>query len=459
MLIAVVTDLLVDLGSLARALEDKDYQRTMTELLHTINDIFYMGLFLGGGAPVVASSLCIQFMVGINHSYIHFQKGGERLEGVSHFLMALIRGHQSIREWQRISVERDARKALEEGKPYLPMANKAQKMLVNAGYRVNGFARWTVRQIGHLLLSPMPQERYAREFVARVQTAIKVAFVAPIALTSFLISTPCYLAASYVGTGRFERIEALCSPRLIAMDNKVKVLFQNICGQNPWSLFSGGVVPPLEVDLQGDCRADSIISNILQREPDIYCGQEYDDLDTSAKVGRALAESGYTCIRDLGCNDPVYNHSGLFVAVPPALADSVAFHEFKPEHVSGITGWCHRGVLEATVPLSEGRALKVVNIHLNSGAEPSDQITRLMQFEHYVAPIMNQYATLVVGDSNLDTSRLSEEEWQSGKLSGMVNALEGRVTCADEGKHILNGKPKEGCNDCAERIDVALFNP
>jgi hypothetical protein len=92
-----------------------------------------------------------------------------------------------------------------------------------------------------------------------------------------------------------------------------------------------------------------------------------------------------------------------------------------------------------------------VNIHLNSGADPEDQAARLRQLERYVYPLMDGAPTLVVGDSNLDTSALSMPP-------GISNALEGKVTCSDEGKHILNGKPKEDCNECEERIDVALFD-
>lgn len=440
MLIATAHDLVFDLGRLVSALQAGEYQSGMIELLQVINNTLYMGLFVGGGAQVLAASLSIQFLVGIHRSYAHFQKGGERLEGVSHLLMALIRGHQAIRGWQSICIEQDMRQAKEEGKPYLPIANRIQKFFVNAGYRINGLSRWTVRQIGHHSQS-------------RVQTAAKVALAVPIALAAFLISTPCYLAASYAGTGRFERIEAATPSHFAPNDDKVKVMFQNICGQDPWSIFSGGVVPPLEIGPNGESRADSIISKILEGKPDIYCGQEFDDLGVSGKIGHVLSQEGYTCIRDLGCNDPLLNHSGLFIAIRGPI-ESVAFHSFAPEHASGITSWCNRGVLELTTPL-----FKVVNVHLNSGGDSDDQTSRLLQLKNYVSPLMGERPTLVVGDSNLDTSALSDEERKMGGLLGTVNALEGEITCSDEGKHNLNGKSRDGCDGCEERIDVALFNP
>ncbi|MDP1609280.1 MAG: endonuclease/exonuclease/phosphatase family protein [Chlamydiales bacterium] len=339
---------------------------------------------------------------------------------------------------------------------YLPLANPAQRFFVNTGYQMNRLARWTVRQIGHLLLSPIPQELYLEEVADRVQTAVKVALAIPIVAGSFLLSTPCYLAASYVGIGRFEKIEAI-NPSNDPKEESIKVTFQNICGQNPWSVFSGGTVPPLEKDSEGNTRVDALIDHILQENPDVYCGQEFDDLATSEAIGKALAQQGYTCVRDLGCNDPIRNHSGLFIAVRGST-DSVTFHPFQPDHVSGIANWCQSGIMEVNVPLQNGRDIKVINVHLNPGGQ-EHQHSRLVQLGTYVAPLMDQHRSVVVGDSNLDTSFLSEEQKMTAGLIGTLNALEGQVTCTDEGKHILNGKPLDGCTDCEERIDVILHRP
>ncbi|MBX9744097.1 MAG: endonuclease/exonuclease/phosphatase family protein, partial [Chlamydiales bacterium] len=396
MLIATVHDLFLDIQCLAGKFLQGDYRNAILELLPIINNILYAGIFLGGGSQLIATSLCIQFLIGIKQSHSHFQKKGEELEAVSHGLMAFIRGHQAIRSWQHIFIEQEIQKAREDNKPYLPLANQAQRFFVNAGYQINGLARWTVRQIGHLFLSPIPEERYLQEVADRVQTAIKVAFAIPCVAASFFLSMPCYVAASYVGTGRFEKIEATSSSNA-PQEKEIKVVFQNICGQNPWSVFSGGVLPPLEKDSEGIARVDSLIDHILQENPDVYCGQEFDDLATSEAIGKALAQEGYTCFRDLGCNDPIRNHSGLFMAVR-GPTDSVAFHPFQPEHVSGIAHWCHRGIMEVNVPLQNGRDIKIINVHLNPGGE-EHQNSRLVQLGTYVSPLMNQHRSVVVGDS------------------------------------------------------------
>ena len=451
MLITSVHDLALDLRRLAESLQEGDYKHAMVELLQAINEALYITLFLGAGVEIVVASLSVQFLIGIHRSWDHFQKG-EKLEGVSYLLMSLIRGHQAIRQCQSICIQKEIQKAQEEDKPYLPLANRIQISFANAGYRINGLARWTIRQIS-FCLSP------AQSTFSNLQTAAKVMLVTPFVLTSFLFSTPCYLAASYAGIGRFERIEAN-SPSNVAPSDQIHVMFQNICGQNPWSIFTGGYPPPLEVGPDGKTRSDAILETILKENPDIYCGQEYDDLDTSRILGDHLAREGYTCVRDLGCNDPIFNHSGLFIASQSeSVSDSIGFIPVAPEHTSGITYLCNRGLLTANIPMQDGTPLKVVNIHLNAGSSPQDQVSRLQQFQCYISPLVQGQRALIVGDSNLDTGALSKGQKETLGLSHLINALEGQVTCTDEGKHTSNGKSREGCDECEERIDVALFDP
>lgn len=452
MLITSTHDLLIAMGRLSASLQEGEYKQAMQHLLQAIHETLYISLFLGAGPEVVVASLCTQFLLGIHRSWAHLQKG-EKIEGVSHLLMAFIRGHQAIRQGQAICIQKEIQKAQREGKPYLPLANRAQKFLTEAGYRINGLARWTIRQITHCL---NPNQ----STFSQVQTAAKVLLVAPFTLASFLFSTPCYLTASYVGIGRFERIDPKTPSSPPSTSDRVHILFQNICGQNPWSIFTSGHLPPLEIGPDGKRRIDALLETILKENPDLYCGQEYDDLDTSRILGECLAKEGYTCVRDLGCDDPLFNHSGLFMASrSPTVADSIGFTPIAPEHTSGITYWCNRGLLTADIPMPEGPSLKVINIHLNSGSSLEDQASRLQQFAHYISPHVQGQRTLVVGDSNLDTSTLSPEQKEKAGLSQLVNALEGQVTCTDEAKHTTNGKMREGCEDCEERIDVALYDP
>lgn len=445
MLIASLHDVAIDLHGLASALSEGDHKDAMLKLLASINDGLYLGLFLGGSAHMVAASLSAQFVLGAARSYLHFKKGDENIEGASQLLMAFIRGHQAVRSWQAISIELDKKTAEQEGKPYLPLANRAQKFFVNAGYRINTFARWTIRQIGHLT-SPLNTQGAA----AKVQQAAMIALAGIVSLGAFALSTPCYLAASYVGTGRFEKIDGEKLPEA-SNSSEIKVLFQNICGQDPWSRWFGGVLSPFEFDEEGNQRVNLIIESILKENPDVYCGQEYDDLKTTETIAQALAEKGYTCVRDLGCNDPFLNHSGLFLAIKDqAAADSIGVHEFAPEHTSGMGSWCNRVIMEVTT-----NGTRIVNIHLNPGGK-EHEATRLAQLKYYVAPLMQKGPTLVLGDSNLNTAELSPEQKEAAGLIGVHNALEGEKTCTDEGKHKLIGTSKEGCTECAEYIDVIL---
>lgn len=440
------------IGSLHDLITHSSTMKGTEGVLQALNTTLYIALFFHGGAGLTAASFSLQFASEIFRAQAHFEEDEETLEAFSHLMMAFVRGHQAIRQCQSIYIEREIEKAKETGKPYLPLANRAQKFFVNVGYRVNRLARWTVGQIGAFLLSPPP------ELSSKICTGAKIACAVPFTLASFLISTPCYLAASYLGVGRFERIEAETCLDL-PLPAEVRGMFQNICGQDPWSRFTGGVLPPLEEDAAGKRRVDSFIEEILEERPHVYCGQEFDDLDTSQIIGQALAKEGYTCVRDLGCNDPFLNHSGLFMATQnAAVIDSASFHPFAEEDTSGLTSWCNRGILEASVPLQNEKTLRLINLHLNSGGA-QDQAARLAQLRNYVTPLLHGQAAIAMGDSNLDTSALTPEEREQANLGNLVNHLAGQVTCTDEGKHQLNGKPRQECADCAEQIDVLLYDP
>lgn len=471
MLIATAHDLTADLGRLFTRSKDDTAQQKAGELLHVLNDLLYMALFSGGGTYSVAFSLSTQLLVGLNQAYTHFSKGGEKIEGTSHLLMALIRGNEAIRSWQQIYIDHQIERAKQEGKPYLPLANRAQLFFVNLGYRFNSLSRWTVRQVASFFASSDAKLGKMVEESGRVKTAAMTVLAAPFALAGLIASAPCYLLASYVGVGRFERIDPLVFPQQEEV-TKVNVVFQNICGQNPWSIFSGGVLPPLETDTSGSCRVDGILGQVLAKKPHLFAGQEVEDLDTSWEMAQALVQRGYGVLRDIGAPDFYENPSGMFfAALDPRVLDSAHFCSFKREHTSGITSWCNRGTLSVTVPFAGQKSLQVVNIHLNSGSDDADQVSRLTQFHNYVMPLMKKGPTLVIGDSNLDTQILSQTERLFGGLTNVDNALAGRVTCTDEGKHTLSGKPRKWyeqtktgrkekhCEECKEKIDVAIYDP
>lgn len=398
---------------------------------------------------VVLPSLFLYLTIAASCSYILSQETKKIPEMISSLLVGLICSHKVIRAFQEISIKRDQERAKIERKSYFPLANSFQKFFTQAGNKIIGRTRWTARQCIPLFCS-------SKESVTeRACLTAKTFFSMPLAFFSFCLSVPFYLAASYAGTGRFEIIEA-STPGLEMPSDKVHVVFQNICGQNPWSFLSGGVLPPFEEGPDGKARIDQIIANILEKKPDFFGGQEFDDLDTSQKMAEVLSQHGYTCVRDLGCHSPIFNHSGLFMAVGPEAAASIHFHPFSPEDTTGITSWCDRGLLEVTIPLQNGTSLKIINLHLNAGGEDHHK-TRLLQIQKYLSPLMQKGPVLAIGDANLDTSLLTDAEKKACRLEKFVNALEGEVTCTDEGKHQLYGKPKEECLD--EKIDVALFDP
>lgn len=340
----------------------------------------------------------------------------------------------------------------------LPMASDFQKTVAHTGHWINEPSRHFARGVIHLLYSPINRENLLWEIASKVEDVFIVGLSFPLAALSLGLSTPCYLTAFYAGPGRFERLDP--PPFVFPLplpQKKVRIAIINFCAQDPWSLLSGGKLPPLASEPNGQTRADKLIERLIREKPDVLCGQEFDHLPTTQKISDKLTQQGYSCFWDLGCHT-LFNHSGLFFAASPSVIDSIAFRRFHPEHVSGVTSWCDRGILEVTVPLQD-RFLKVLNFHLNSGSGPKDSTSRLFQLKTYITPSLKGTHALAVGDANLDTSELSDIERAETGLLGLTNALEGQVTCSDEGKHILLGKDRKDCRECKEKIDAIFIDP
>ena len=113
--------------------------------------------------------------------------------------------------WEEgFSLTKEIEKAAREGKPYLPLANPVQRFFVNAGYRINSLARWTIRQVSFAL-------RPDQTPLSKVQSSAKAALATPLVFTSFLFSVflfsvPCYLAASYLSGSKQPLLLPLCLP-------------------------------------------------------------------------------------------------------------------------------------------------------------------------------------------------------------------------------------------------------
>lgn len=336
--------------------------------------------------------------------------------------------------------------------------NSAQKLFTYLGYYANAFVRLSARNIERLT-RPMPQEdSYWPEVGERVKRTASAIFSIPLAAVFSIPAFAFYSLAAFVGRGRFEHVKPE-SPANFWQKQSVKVMAHNACFQDPGSPFTGGVVPPFEP--VGDCasRIVAVVNAIARENPVVYMGQEFDNLSAQDESIRLMQQKGFRYfLRDLGSNDPVRNHSGLFVASKVPL-QNVEFVPYPIEDRAGLAKWAGQGALSFTISV-QGRNLRLVNVHLNYGGGQENQAARNRQLTRHVIPLLKRGNSALFGDLNFDTA--SVERAASGLL-GFVNALEGQVTCSDAGKHALRGKSMNPhgspCTECAERIDGLIYDP
>lgn len=335
--------------------------------------------------------------------------------------------------------------------------NPIQKGLTYAAYYGTALSRKVGRNVEQLT-RPMPsEERYWAELAERVKLVVSILILFPCAVVLSLLSCALYGLASCAGKGRFEWI----GPQMhsVWQGQSIKVLSFNACFQDPWAPLTGGVVSPHVPLGNYPSRIAAIVDQIARKNPDVFLGQEFDNLGAQDESIRLMRQRGYRYfLRDLGSDHPVQNHSGLFVA-SKVLLENIAFVPYPAEvKGTGLGRWSARGALTFTIRVG-GADLRVVNVHLNPGDGPENDSARIAQLQRHVAPLL-QERTVVMGDLNFDTSSVNLA--QIG-FPGFVNAFEGQVTCTDLGKHQLlgksgfsNGRP---CEDCEQRIDGLLHHP
>jgi endonuclease/exonuclease/phosphatase family metal-dependent hydrolase len=206
-------------------------------------------------------------------------------------------------------------------------------------------------------------------------------------------------------------------------------------------------------------RISAVVDAIAKENPAVYLGQEFENLGAQDKCIRLMRKKGFHYfLRDLGANDAIRNNSGLFVASQVPL-QNVQFIPYPLEDRAGLAKWSGQGALTFTVPV-QGKDLRLVNVHLNYGEGPENQNARNRQLTRHVVPLLKQGNAALFGDLNFNTALVDQA---ASGLLGYVNALEGKVTCTDEGKHTLRGKSRtldgKPCADCEEKIDGLIYNP
>jgi hypothetical protein len=97
---------------------------------------------------------------------------------------------------------------------------------------------------------------------------------------------------------------------------------------------------------------------------------------------------------------------------------------------------------------------------LNYGDSEENQKARNRQLKRHVIPLLQRGPSVLFGDLNFDTSKVSKA---ASGLQGFTNALEDLPTCTDEGKHTLRGKNRnpggKPCAECKESIDGLIYDP
>lgn len=334
--------------------------------------------------------------------------------------------------------------------------NKFQKSLCYAGFYANALLRQSTRNIERLT-RPMPQESaaYLKECVERIKRVAFTLFASPLTVVGAAVGFGCHLLSACLGKGRFELIAPIKPPLRQERPASLFLLSNNACFQDPWSPLTGGMETALTENEEGETRLDEYV-DVFDRRVDVYLGQEYETLSAQDAMIEKLRRLGFQWfIRDLGAHHPFFNPSGLFIASKYPLKD-VEFASYPLKDRAGVAKGSAQGALSAKVYLASGKSLRLINTHLNYGEGAENQNARNRQLRNYAVPLLRRGPAVLAGDLNCNTAEINK---RAAGLDRLTNAIEGQVSCTDEGKHRLRGKPRANCADCAERIDALIYDP
>lgn len=128
MLISSAHDLVINVKELLNALEIKDYKKACEITAHILNNSAYLALYFSAASELMILSLSLQILLELYHSFDEL-KEGKYLEGTSHFLMGLIRGHQLKIEVEVLKLQRSIDAYMDEFETETNSDNNGLNML------------------------------------------------------------------------------------------------------------------------------------------------------------------------------------------------------------------------------------------------------------------------------------------------------------------------------------------
>lgn len=235
-----------------------------------------------------------------------------------------------------------------------------------------------------------------------------------------------------------------------AIDKPLRILSLNACLREGFlAPITGGIVPPFEEVCGYPSRVEALADWVGKQAPDIFFGQEFNDLNAIQTFISVLKTHGFTHFLYDYLLHPFTIKSGLFIASKRKIGDP-SLISFSIQDRSGISKFARRGALVCSLLDEQDQPiLRLYNAHLDAGA---DQTFRNHQLTKHVLPLFEKekLRAILAGDFNFDTSIYSKE----AGLGKFTNIFEASVTQSDEGRIKLRGFSTFS----TEQIDVLMSN-
>lgn len=339
--------------------------------------------------------------------------------------------------------------------------DSVRELTMWAGCYLNGFARQICRDMERIT-RPLKiqedgyEETACKEATVRVKSIFRAICCLPLAAICTPLSTGCLTVAYCLDNSRLEIIDKGATVLTAQKTHTVNLLSLNVCFQDPFSPFAGGVVPPLDPVKGHSSRAVAIAHWIGHKKnaPDVFLGQEFTGLHAQDAFVDEMKKYGYKFFIVDRAPHPLFMNSGLLVASKYKL-ENISCIPFSYEDRFGGAKVVQNAAIRCSLSDTQNSTvLHLINTHLNAESGPKADQTRYTQLTKYVMPHFTneKVRTVLMGDLNFDTS-IGDSKRRSG-LENFTNICEGKVTWTNEGVNHLRGNTPLS----TENIDVIIAN-
>ena len=465
--ITTIHDILVNVKEIQEAINEKDTQKALENLFHLVNSSLYLTILLKGSSELIILSFLFQMTLESYQGYKELTKDDPRLiEGCSKLLLAGVRGCQAAPYVSKYYKENHAKIAMTRDK-IAAFFHRCASLLA--------MPFWWYTEKAIRIFTPLhPGEAdqcstKTLEIAARIFYGALAFPMVPISLTLSAVEIVPRALANAIAFSPFTYLRGNAQDKTLPESRKITIFNMNLC------FVAGGFPMPYAGVVPWHERIDPVVGAITDKNPDIICLQEVNDLKAADSLFDRLKDKYAHFYINIGPQTLTQN-SGLFIASKYEIL-SPSFTPYKTGE--GSQKMVNKGFFDFDVVSAHKIIAHIFTTHLSPSKDDLDpkefekqrrKVEIKMMFEkiRQIKERLKSAAILLVGDLNLpwgtseyptlqehfhDAYNKDRESMQPQEATSLTDYMTQHIFASDEKRAELEPKRET----YAQIMDYALL--